>query len=62
VLTGRYLARYVKMRELMPESAGRRWNGGRDPPGIAMAHKDLQSRGQLRLARRKGWKCKEWAD
>jgi hypothetical protein len=62
VLTGRYLARYVKMRELMPESAGGSWNAGRDTPGMAMALKDLQSPGRLHLARREGWKCKEWAD
>jgi hypothetical protein len=61
MLTGHYLARYVKMRELMLDRAGREWNPGRDASVTIRADKDLPLPSRLSYARRDGWKCKDRA-
>jgi len=61
VLTGHYLARYVKMRELMLDRAGGEWNLGADAPVTLRADKDLPLPSRLSHARRDGWKCKDRA-
>jgi hypothetical protein len=61
MLTGHYLARYVKMRELMLDRAGGEWNPRLDAHDTLRADKDLPLPSRLSHARRDGWKCKDRA-
>ena len=61
MLTGHYLARYVKLRELMLESAGEKANPRQEASRIPLADKELVYPGHAFPDRREGWKCKERA-
>ncbi len=58
---GHYHARYVKMRELMPESGEGRQNPGQDARGMSLAGNYLQLWCRPSRARREGWRCKDRA-